>query len=252
MPQIKILIKGGYGRLGQAIFDEAQTQANKEIFNIAARLKREDQTKDYIKACEVVLDTSVHSTSVELASICAEFKKPLIIGCTGHTEEETDALCKFSETIPILVAYNFSIGMNLLYYLTKKSAHALGESFHPEVIDIHHAQKKDAPSGAATVLIKKIKEGREKPITSNNVLYGRKGFSKGRTFEEIGMHSLRGGDIVGEHSVLFLGSGERIELKHCATNRAIFAQGALLACKWIAAQKQARLYTMENVLDLEN
>jgi 4-hydroxy-tetrahydrodipicolinate reductase len=146
-------------------------------------------------------------------------------------------------------AGNFSTGVNLLFYLTQKAAEVLDaeSDFDPEVIEMHHRHKKDAPSGTAERLLEILKESRS--LGDADVAHGRQGITGERPAAQIGSHSLRGGDVVGDHLVMFAGSGERLELTHRATDRVIFASGALRAAKWAVTQP-AGLYSMQDVLGL--
>lgn len=224
---LKALIHGGTGRLGSEIAKLAPLYG----IEVIEALGRGGALRDHIELSEVVIDTSVHTATVRVAEVCAEYNKPLIIGTTGHTEEEMKKIKGFSKDIPILIAPNFSIAVNLLIHLTKQAAGCLDESFEPEIIEIHHSKKKDAPSGTAKALSRAVIEGRD--------LHGRLG-------GEIGIHSLRSGDTVGEHTIIFSGQGERLELVHRCTDRKIFAHGALKATLWIVQQAPS-LYGMEHI-----
>ena len=173
----------------------------------------------------------------------------MVIGTTGHGPEEKLEIEAISSKIPIVWAGNFSTGVNLLFYLTEITSRVLDSSseFDPEVIEMHHRLKKDSPSGTADRLLEIIRESRQ--LTSVNVTHGRNGMIGERKCDEIGSHALRGGDVVGEHTVMFAGIGERIELTHRATDRVIFAAGALKAANWVQSQNPG-LYSMQDVLGL--
>ena len=186
---------------------------------------------------------------VSIAWASSAAGKPMVIGTTGHESGEKAEIEALSSKIPMVWAGNFSTGVNLLFYLTEQAARVLdGQSdFDPEVIEMHHRLKKDAPSGTADRLLEILKESRE--LGDDQVAHGRSGMVGARPAKEIGSHALRGGDVVGDHTVLFAGMGERIELTHRATDRKIFAAGALRAAKWVVGHSPG-LYSMQDVLGL--
>ena len=229
--------------MGQAI-SEIAPQLNAEI---VAEIDEGDDPALSINNCEVAIDFSFHEVTLPLARLAAEHKKPLVIGTTGHSNKERDAIIATSTDIPIVWSGNYSTGVNLLFYLTSKAAEILGPDYNPEIIEMHHRFKKDAPSGTAERLIEVVQEARS--IASEQTRHGRKGITGERPDNEIGVHALRGGDVIGEHTVMFAGPGERIELTHRATDRTIFARGALIAAQW-ALGKAPGLYSMQDVLGL--
>lgn len=241
---LKILLNGSKGRMGHAIADCAE--ANHAT--IAEACDAGDDASAAIANCEAVIDFSFHEVTAGIAALAAEHKLPLIIGTTGHTPEERSAIINAVEAkIPVVWAGNYSVGVNTLNYLTRKAATILGQQYEPEVMEMHHHHKKDAPSGTAERLIEILKDAYA--YTEENVTHGREGLVGARPEKEIGVHAIRGGDIVGEHTVYFIGDGERIELTHKATDRKIFAQGAVRAAHW-AVGKAPGVYNMEDVLGL--
>jgi 4-hydroxy-tetrahydrodipicolinate reductase len=185
-----------------------------------------------------------------MAEIAAKSGKPMVIGTTGHDKDLKQTIIDILGPIPVVWAGNFSTGVNLLFFLTQQAARVLDTSsdFDPEVLEMHHRLKKDAPSGTADRLLEIIKDSRN--AADADVTHGRQGIPGERKSEEIGSHAIRGGDIVGEHTVMFAGTGERIELTHRATDRVIFAAGALKAANWVI-QQPAGLYSMQDVLGLQ-
>src|SRR5262249_10220655 len=157
---------------------------------------------------------------------CAKHKKALVIGTTGHGEAEKSEISNLQSRIPIVWSANYSTGVNALFWLTRKAAEILGPGFDLEVVEMHHRLKQDAPSGTAATLAQILADVRQAQV-SKVLRHGRQGIVGERTAAEIGMHSLRGGDVVGDHTVIFATSGERIELTHKASSRETFAQGAL-------------------------
>ncbi len=241
---LKILLNGARGRMGLAIAAIAET--NDAI--ITSACDTGDDPAAHINRCEAVIDFSIHNATLEIAELAAKHKLPLVIGTTGHaTEIKKKIVDTIKKEIPVVWAGNFSVGVNTLNYLTKKAATILGESFEPEVLEMHHHHKKDAPSGTAERLIEIL--GNAYNLGTSEVVHGRKGIVGARPRKEIGVHAIRGGDIVGEHTVYFCGEGERIELTHRATDRKIFAQGAIRAAHW-AVGKAPGIYNMEDVLGL--
>ncbi|MEO0726928.1 MAG: 4-hydroxy-tetrahydrodipicolinate reductase, partial [Bacteroidota bacterium] len=201
-----------------------------------------------IAARGAVASCELKSITTSAASMAAQHKTPLVIGTTGHDDAERVAILAYQEHLPIVWAGNFSLGVNLLFFLAERVAATLPISYHPEIVEMHHRMKKDAPSGTAENLVEAILRGRS--WSADTVKYGRSGITGERPDEEIGVHALRGGEVVGEHSVHFAGPGERLELKHQATDRRIFAEGALVAASWLLDQKPG-LYNMQDVLGLK-
>ncbi|RJP68501.1 MAG: 4-hydroxy-tetrahydrodipicolinate reductase [Candidatus Abyssobacteria bacterium SURF_17] len=175
-------------------------------------------------------------------------RKPLVIGTTGFNPDQLEEIKRLSQHVPCLMSANMSIGINVLLALSKQLAKLIGDSFDIEIVEAHHNQKKDAPSGTAFMLGEAIAEATNRTLSANAV-YGRQGIIGPRPKVEIGIHAIRGGDIVGDHTVIFAGQGERIELTHRAHSRDNFARGALLAAQFIIRQP-AGLYTMQDALKL--
>jgi len=207
-----------------------------------------DDLRSVIEQADVVIDFSFHAASAGLAAVCAEHGKAIVIGTTGHSEADKVKITGLSTKIPIVLATNFSTGVNTLFWLTRKAAEILGPDFDLEVVEMHHRLKKDAPSGTATTLAEILAGVRQQQL-SDVVRHGRAGIVGERATSEIGMHSLRGGDVVGDHTVIFATNGERVELTHKASSRETFASGALRAAQWVVKQKPG-LYNMQNVLGL--
>lgn len=242
---LKILLNGSKGRMGQAIMAESSEQ-NVEIIGA---VDTGDNASEYIQNCDAVIEFSIHSATLPIVQLAARHKKPVVIGTTGHTEEEKEQIKALTSEIPMVWAGNYSVGVNLLFYLTKKAAQILGKNYHPEIVEMHHRHKVDSPSGTAERLLEVVREARN--LTSDQTQHGRHGIIGPRPDDEIGMHALRGGDVVGDHTALFAGDGERFELTHKASNRKIFAQGAIRAAHWAITQPNG-LYLMEDVLGLKD
>jgi 4-hydroxy-tetrahydrodipicolinate reductase len=244
MKPVRVLLVGAKGRMGQAIAAAAEA----EDAVIVAALDQGDDLAKEIDACDVVVDFSHPSATDEICRTCRGAGKPLVIGTTGHSNEERAPLAKASKSVPIVLSPNFSVGVNALFWLTRKAAGMLGQDFDLEIMEVHHRLKKDAPSGTAKKLAEILCEVRKLDY-AKDVAHGREGLIGERSAAEIGVHSIRGGDVVGDHTVMFAGRGERLELTHKASSREAFATGALRAARWSVGRPPG-LYSMEDVLGL--
>lgn len=242
----KIIITGSKGRMGHALVSCAPAHPNLEI---VGKIDQGDDLRAIIENADVVVDFSSHSATLSIAAICALHKKAIVIGTTGIGEEARSQISNLKSQIPIVLSSNFSTGVNALFWLTRKAAEILGPGFDLEVVEMHHRHKRDAPSGTARTLVEILADVRKQQL-EQVLRHGRSGIVGERTAEEIGMHSLRGGDVVGDHTVIFAAAGERVELTHKASSRETFANGALRAAEWIVNQKPG-LYDMQDVLGLK-
>ncbi len=241
----RILLNGSKGRMGHAILACAEGDA---AFQITGAIDQGDDAATHIGQADVVIDFSHHTVTPGIARLCAGSGKSLVIGTTGHSEPEREEIASIGATIPIVFAPNFSVGVNTLFWLTRRAAEILGPDFDLEVIEMHHRLKKDAPSGTARRLGEILADVRDLDYLTDT-RHGREGITGERTSKEIGMHSLRGGDVVGDHTVVFATNGERVELTHKASSRDTFAKGALRAAAWAQTAKPG-LYDMQDVLGL--
>jgi 4-hydroxy-tetrahydrodipicolinate reductase len=245
MSALKILITGCKGRMGQAVAACATADPD---FVIARQIDLGDDLVSNLSPCEAVIDFSFHGFTAELVEACVAQRKQLVIGTTGHEAATEARIREAAQHIPVVFAPNFSVGVNTLFWLTRKAAEILGPDFDLEVVEMHHNQKIDAPSGTARRLAEILCQV-EKLSYQSDVRHGRFGNVGARTKREVGMHALRGGDVVGDHTVIYAARGERVELAHKASSRSTFAQGALRAAKWLRG-KSPGLYDMEDVLEL--
>lgn len=245
MSDLKLLVTGCKGRMGQAVIRAAGDQA----VTVGATIDMGDSLADALAQADCVIDFTSHHFSDELIAACVHQKKKLVMGTTGHTDAELNAIREAAKAVPIVFASNFSVGVNTLFWLTRKAAELLGPAFDLEVIEMHHRLKKDAPSGTARTLVEILTEVRGLSY-DKDCRHGRFGDVGARTPTEIGVHALRGGDVVGDHTVVFANVGERVELTHKASSRDTFANGAVRAAKWLADQP-AGLYSMQDVLGLK-
>jgi 4-hydroxy-tetrahydrodipicolinate reductase len=266
---IKVAVTGAAGRMGQRIVTltheadglvmsgavehpahpkvgaDAGTVAGCGPLNVAIT----GSLKQAMEASDVLIDFTFPEVTLENAEVCARLGKSMVIGSTGFSAEQKARLAEFAKVIPIVSAPNMSVGVNVCFKVLKEIAQSLGDGFDVEIVELHHNKKKDAPSGTAVRMGEVVAEalGRDYHKVAN---CHREGFTGERTRDEIGMQTVRGGDIVGEHTVYFIGMGERIELTHRAMSRDMFARGAVRAASWLATQKPG-LYDMQDVLGLK-
>lgn len=223
------------------IGDDLATLAGLPAINISV-----SPNTECFKQCDAIIDFTSPSHTLELARLCSEHHINHIIGTTGLTDTEQAELEAYAKNTTIIHATNMSIGVNLLNSLTEKVASILDDSYDIEIIEMHHNKKVDAPSGTALTLGEYAAKGRKVSL-DNVACKSRDGNTGTRPQGEIGFATLRGGDVVGDHTVIFATEGERIELTHKANSRNIFAKGALRACSWAKNQKPG-LYSMQDVL----
>ncbi|MFD0893970.1 4-hydroxy-tetrahydrodipicolinate reductase [Luteolibacter ambystomatis] len=244
---INLLVTGKSGRMGQAVLQAAE--ANPAVTVTATH----DAGEDLIKALtgvDCVIDFTMHKFTRELVEAALKNGTRLVIGTTGHTDEEREMVKEAAKTLPIVFAANYSVGVNTLFWLTSRAAQILTQDrFDIEVVEMHHRHKIDAPSGTARRLLEILNEETGTSYQTD-IAHGRVGNVGPRKPREIGMHTLRGGDVVGDHTVVFAADGERVELTHKASSRLTFAAGAVRAAAWLA-DKPAGLYDMQDVLGLK-
>jgi 4-hydroxy-tetrahydrodipicolinate reductase len=200
-----------------------------------------------LTGANLVMDFSSPGAASATLAACVSAGVPLLIGTTGLPQELDAALSAAGDSIPVLVASNTSLGVNVLLELVRRAAHALPSGYDIEIVETHHGAKRDAPSGTALALGKAAADGRGANLPQRAVS-SRHGIGDARRPEQIGFASVRGGDVVGEHDVWFLGPGERVLLKHSATDRAVFARGAWMAGQWLTTRKPGR-YGMRDVFE---
>lgn len=247
MSELKILVTGCRGRMGQAV-TECSNQDPDTV--AAAGVDMGDDLDVAIKKCDAVIDFTLPGFTRELVEAAVKHRKILVMGTTGHDDDLLALIKDASSTIPIVHAPNFSVGVNTLFWLTAKATEILGKGFDLEVVEMHHRHKKDSPSGTARRLAEILAEARNLSY-EKDCRHGRFGDVGARTDDEIGVHALRGGDVVGDHTVVYAADGERIELTHKASSRNTFANGAVRAAKWVSSQGHTSgLYDMQDVLGL--
>ncbi len=264
---IKVALCGALGRMGKAILRLALQDSKVDIeagvehpdcisksdLGVASGINEYNgkvltsRLEDVLSSCDVVIDFTGNTTgAVAHAKLCSFSKKPIVIGTTGFTESELREIERCSEDTAVLLSPNMSLGVNLMFKLAQMAVSALKDKgFDIEVLEIHHRFKKDAPSGTALELAKHVQNAYGDEL---NKVYQREGISP-RGQKDMGIMALRGGDVVGEHTLYLFGFGERIEITHRATSRDIFAKGAIEASKWIKG-KAPGMYSMFDVLGL--
>ncbi|HUI05817.1 MAG TPA: dihydrodipicolinate reductase C-terminal domain-containing protein [Verrucomicrobiae bacterium] len=225
MTPVKIIICGSKGRMGQTLI--ACVRADPEL-QLAGEIDQGDDLSKVVAGADAVVDFSVHDATAAIARLAAQHRKALVIGTTGHTDAERQAVCDAVKSIPCVWTSNFSTGVNVLFWMTGKLAEIVGPKWDAEISETHHTAKKDAPSGTAKTLQAILKKARGRDVPA---------------------HALRVGDVVGDHTVTFGTAGERLELTHRAGSRETLARGALRAAKWAVAQRPG-LYDMQDVLGL--
>ncbi|HEY5231987.1 MAG TPA: 4-hydroxy-tetrahydrodipicolinate reductase [Verrucomicrobiae bacterium] len=242
----RVIITGAKGRMGQALVSCAKSFRDLEV---VAEIDQGDDLSSVVSKTDAVIDFSSHDATPGIVELCAKNKKAVVIGTTGHSDSEKSQIANRKSKIPMVWASNFSTGVNTLFWLTRKAAEILGTDFDLEIVEMHHRLKKDAPSGTAKSLAEILTAVRRQQL-EKVARHGRVGIVGERTAAEIGIHSVRGGDVVGDHTVIFANTGERLELTHKASSRDTFANGALRAALWVVKQKRG-LYDMQNVLGLK-
>lgn len=201
-----------------------------------------------LQDCDVIIDFSSPEGTERLTKRCAELGRPAVIGTTGLTDAGEAAVTALAERMPVMQAPNFSQGVTLLFHLAELAAERLGDDFDAEIVEMHHRHKVDAPSGTALRLAEGV--ARAKGLDPRRDLVRERNGQVGpRSTEEVGVMTLRGGDVVGEHTLVLAGPGERLELAHRATDRSIFARGAVRAAVWLVSQKPGR-YDMADVMGI--
>ncbi len=266
---MNIIISGAAGRMGRAILESLYEDDDLEL---GAALEKKGHpaikkdvgeligigkwgvpitavTKKSLKSGAVVIDFTYPQGTSQMVQEAKSTKKPVVIGTTGFTNDQLKNIETASKKIPIVLSPNMSVGVNVMFKLIAEASAALGEDYDGEILEIHHRLKKDAPSGTAIRMGEVLAASRGTTLQKSG-RFSRQGNIGVRKAGEIGLQSLRAGDVVGEHTVTFAGPGERIELTHRAHNRNNFARGALLAAKWVINQSPG-LYDMMDVLDLK-
>ena len=263
---VKLALTGVGGRMGREILKALQDQPNciltaavcrpnSSLYNIDTGVLIGEQptnikiTSDILSAitlADIVIDFTNPNASMEIASICKKYKKGFVTGTTGFSEDNVKTLEIFSKFIPILKSPNMSPGVNLLFSLAQKAATALGDQYDIEITEKHHRNKLDSPSGTALKLGEVIAKGKN-ILLDQHAIYQRHGIEKNsRKKNDIGFSCIRGGDIIGEHTALFAGPGEQIEITHKSSSRIHYAQGAITGAIWLN-KKATGLYSMQDV-----
>ena len=253
---IKVVINGILGRMGIEVVNILQDDERFQLVGgidikkeaLPAHIPIVSDPESMVAEADVVIDFSLPEGALKIVRSCQNYQKPLVTGTTGLRENELEIFRSAAQHVPIVQAFNFSVGINLMNKLVELGTKVLKNKADIEITEIHHRLKKDAPSGTAMMLAKTISEVKNKSVEEISQ-YGRNGKDLSRG-DEIGIHALRGGAVIGEHQVNFFSNNENISIKHQALNRRLFVDGALLAAEWII-DKSPELYTMQNVLGFE-
>ncbi len=265
----RIAVTGAIGRMGKILIEAAATT---EDVDLTAAIVLPDSTligadvgevagvgklgvalsgtlEEVITHFDVLIDFTAPEATLANAALCALNGKSMVIGTTGFTDEQKQALLNYQSQMPLCIASNYSTGVNLCFKLLDVAARVLGDDADIEVYEAHHRHKVDAPSGTALSMGEVIAEATGRDL-SKVAVYGREGQTGARDRETIGFTTVRGGDVVGDHTVMFLADGERVEITHKASSRLAFGRGAVRAADWINKQA-AGLYDMQDVLGLK-
>ena len=241
----KIAITGSNGRMGQALIEAVKLNPNVSEGSI---LNRGDDIKRVLKDFDVLIDFTRPEATLDALSICQSAGKAMVIGTTGFSDDALQVIDQASSNIPIVFAPNMSVGVNLTLKLLETTAKVIGADSNIEIVEAHHRHKVDAPSGTALKMGEVIANALGRDL-SECAVYGREGTEEPRDRKTIGFSSIRGGDVVGEHTVTFFMEGERVEITHKASSRMTYANGAVKASQWLTNQANG-LYSMQDVLDL--
>jgi 4-hydroxy-tetrahydrodipicolinate reductase len=240
----RVLVHGSAGRMGRAVIEAA---AGRSDIAIAAQVDRGDDLVAGLEACDVYIDFSSPDATRLAAQQAMLRKRPAVVGTTGLGSADEHAVAELARVAPVVVAANFSLGVNVVLGLVQKAARALAD-WDAEVVETHHSKKRDAPSGTALAIARAIAAGHGADYDAVK-RHARDGDVGPRPHGEIGVASVRGGDVIGEHVAYFFGAAERVEIAHRATSRSIFAVGALHAAAWVVGKPPGR-YSMLDVLGL--
>ena len=241
----KIAITGSNGRMGQALIEAVKLNPNVSQGSI---LNRGDDINRVLKDFDVLIDFTRPEATLNALSVCQSAGKAMVIGTTGFSDDALKVIDQASSDIPIVFAPNMSVGVNLTLKLLETTAKVIGADSNIEIVEAHHRHKVDSPSGTALKMGEVIPNALGRDL-SDCAVYGREGKEGPRDRQTIGFSSIRGGDVVGEHTVTFFMEGERVEITHKASSRMTYANGAVKACQWLTNQPNG-LYSMQDVLDL--
>ena len=258
MKNINLTVTGCMGRMGQQLIKTTKKEKGFKIYSLTEYkqinkkfngIRPQLNTENAFKNTDVIIDFTIPKCTFEVLKIASKLKKKVVIGTTGFTKKEENLIKSFSKKIPILKAGNMSLGINLLMYLTEIAAKSLGNKYLSKVFEVHHKHKKDYPSGTALMLGKGIAIGKNKEFYN---LIGKKFLNK-KKFpygNKINFNSIRKGEVIGEHEVLFSSGKEIIKLNHEAFDRALYSEGALSAAKWLMNKKPG-LYSMRDLMNFK-
>ena len=241
----RVAINGSKGKMGQTLVEAVNLNNSASL---GAALDKDDNLNDSLQDFDVLIDFSRPEASLNAISICKNSGKAMVIGTTGFSDEELEVINQAATQIPIVFAPNMSVGVNLTLKLLETSAKVIGHDSSIEIIETHHRYKVDSPSGTALKMGEVVANALGRDL-ADCAIYGREGIDEPRDLNTIGFSSIRGGDVVGDHTVTFFMDGERVEITHKASSRMIYANGAVRAANWLH-EKPSGLYSMQDVLEL--
>jgi 4-hydroxy-tetrahydrodipicolinate reductase len=245
--KVRLAVAGSKGRMGKAIVAVASADPGMEL---CGAWDRDDDPAPALQDAQVVIDFTTPAATMQNLKLCAARKLALVIGTTGMDEAQHRAVAAFARKVPCVMSSNYSIGVNLLWKVAAEVARITGEDYDMEIVDVHHHHKKDSPSGTAETTAEVLARARGRRL-KDIAVYGRHSRDEVRKRGELGIHALRAGDVVGDHTIYFAGPYERLELVHRAHARENFALGAVKAARWlIQSRKKSGLYGMAQVLGL--
>jgi 4-hydroxy-tetrahydrodipicolinate reductase len=257
-----VAVVGAAGRMGACVRAAIESEPRLELGgaieapghpgigeSVGSGVTVSDDLRSALTGCQVAIDFTIPAATLGVMSEAADLGVAYICGTTGFSEQQTAQIAQFATKIPIVHAPNFSVSVNVLAWLTREAARRLGPGYDAEIFEIHHSAKRDAPSGTALHLGEAVATGRDQQLREHVVLE-RAGDTGARPDDAIGIQTLRGGDIAGEHTVMYIGQGERLELTHRASTRDHFAKGAVRAAAWLVGRPPG-LYPITKALELE-
>ena len=267
---VRIAIAGAAGRMGKMLIEAVSMHPEAQLGAAIERSESDslgldagavagvavngvtivDQLQAVVNDFDVLIDFTAPQATLANAQLCEENKKQLVIGTTGFDQQQEQTLLSVAENIPLCKASNYSTGVNVCFQLLRDAAATLGDDYDVEIIEAHHRHKVDSPSGTALSMGQAVAEGLGRNL-KEVAIYGREGIIGARPDKEIGFSTVRGGDVVGDHTVMFLADGERVEITHKASSRMSFARGAVRAAVWLHGKSPA-LYDMQDALGLIN
>lgn len=243
---IKIAISGANGKMGQMLQIAVKNNPNTKLTTL---INQGDDLADFVDDFDILIDFTRPEATLNYLEMCAKYNKKMVIGTTGFSDDELETLSDYGKQMPLVFAPNMSVGVNLTLKLLETTAKIIGEQSDIEIVEAHHRYKVDAPSGTALKMGEVIANALGRDL-KQCAIYGREGIEEPRNKNTIGFSTIRGGDVVGEHTAFFFMDGERVEITHKATSREVFAGGAVRACIWLDKITNNKVYSMHDALGI--